>query len=47
MPLWIQVPYQTWRCQGAFRRWLEQHGVTGFFWEVAWHDGLVTIEVFD
>jgi len=43
----LEVPYEIWRVQAAFRKWLAWREITGFFWEVDHYDGYVTIEVFD
>lgn len=47
MPTRIQVPYEIWRCEGPFARYLAWREITGFFWEVDRNKEYVTIEVFD
>lgn len=43
----LEIPYYIWRCEGSYREWLKDRGVTGFFWEVDRYGDFVTIEVID
>jgi hypothetical protein len=46
-PLQFLIPYDVWRCEGSYARWLELREVTGFFWEIGKFGDWVVVEVIE
>ena len=46
-PMRFLIPYEVWRYEGAFSKWLQLREISGFFWEVDHYDDYVIVEVMD